>query len=253
MTTNKLEIFKEIATTISNVIHTYSLTAEKQVDEKFKLQLGYSIYFLTNIYVLLKSVADYNNQDEITDEIFESNMLIWQACNSTLASTQLIRQGYPLEPQNIMRVALESFSLAMSFHLDDISYTKYLNNKLSGEKTILLTKKTLKEIGEIYGLLSAVTHPSKKTIGNNFNPQTNSLIIGGGYTEELSNRVLSNFAIQNYLLLTIWKGAELIFYKFENNPKFWQINNNGDYTLNLDKSLKDIVKLIGKDFKILNV
>ena len=64
MTLNKEEIFKEIATTVTNVIKTYSLTAEKEVDEKFKLQLAHSIYLLTHIYVLLKSVADHPEQHD---------------------------------------------------------------------------------------------------------------------------------------------------------------------------------------------
>lgn len=249
MTTNKTEVFKEIATTVTNVIKTYSLTAEKQVDEKFKLQLAHSIFLLTHIYVLLKSVADHPNRDEVTDEVFESHMLIWQACNSMMAATQLIRQGYPLEPQFLMRVSIESLALAMSFHLDEKYYLKYKNEKLSGKDCITTAKKALSEIGQIYGLLSAVTHPSRETTGNNVNTQTDSLIIGGGYTEHLSHRVLFNFSLLNYLLLTIWKGSELIFYPFENSPKFWKEKEDGTYSLHLDDSIKELSKTIGNDFK----
>ena len=248
MTVNKEETFKEVATTVTNVIKTYSLNAEKEVDEKFKLQLAHSIYLLTHIYVLLKSVADHPKQDEVTDGLLESQVLIWQACNSMLAATQLIRQGYPLEPQFLMRVAIESFSLSMSFHLDEKSYTQYKNEKLSGKDCISTAKKAIKEIGQIYGLLSAVTHPSRKTTGNNYNSRSGSLIIGGGYTEHLSHRVLFNFSLLNYLLLTIWKGSELIFYAFEDNQKFW-VEKEGGYTLKLDDSIKQMVTDIGKDFK----
>ena len=248
MTVNKEETFKEVATTVTNVIKTYSLNAEKEVDEKFKLQLAHSIYLLTHIYVLLKSVADHPKQDEVTDGLLESQVLIWQACNSMLAATQLIRQGYPLEPQFLMRVAIESFSLSMSFHLDEKSYTQYKNEKLSGKDCISTAKKAIKEIGQIYGLLSAVTHPSRKTTGNNYNSRSGSLIIGGGYTEHLSHRVLFNFSLLNYLLLTLWKGSELIFFAFENDQKFWVEKEDG-YTLKLDDSIKQLVETIGKDFK----
>ena len=244
----KEEIFKEIATTVTNVIKTYSLNTEKEVDEKFKLQLANSIYILTHIYVLLKSVADHLQQDEVTDELFESQILVWQACNSMLAAIQLIRQGYPLEPQFLMRVAIESFSLAMSFHLDEKSYTQYKNGKLNGKDSINPAKKAIKEIGQIYGLLSAVTHPSRKTTGNNYNDRSNSVIIGGGYTEHLSHRVLFNFSLLNYLLLTLWKGSELIFFAFEDNQKFW-VEKDGGYTLKLDDYIKQLVKTIGEDFK----
>lgn len=248
MTKAKEEIFKEIATTVTNVIKTYSLNAEKQVDEKFKIQLAHSIYILTHVYVLVKSVADHPKQDEVTDELFDSQVLVGQACNSMLAAIQLIRQGYPLEPQFLMRVAIESLSLAMSFHLDEKSYANYKNMKLSGKDCIGTAKKGLKEIGQIYGLLSEVTHPSRKTTGNNYNERSSSIIIGGGYADHLSHRVLFNFSLLNYLLLTLWKGSELIFYSFEDEPKFW-IEKDGGYNLKLDDSIKELVKTIGEDFK----
>ncbi len=240
--------YKEIATTITNVIKNYSLNSEREVDEKFKIQLAHSILLLTHIYVLLKSVADHPKQNEVTDELFDSQILIWQACNSMLAAIQLIRQGYPLEPQFLMRVAIESLSLAISFHLDEKSYSQYKNTKLSGKDCIGIAKKALKEIGQIYGLLSEVAHPSRKTTGNNYNERTGSMIIGGGYTDHLSHRVLFNFSLLNYLLLTLWKGSELIFYSFENEPKFWVEKDNG-YNLKLDDSIKELVKTIGEDFK----
>ncbi len=240
--------YKEIATTITNVIKNYSLNSEREVDEKFKIQLAHSILLLTHIYVLLKSVADHPKQNEVTDELFDSQILIWQACNSMLAAIQLIRQGYPLEPQFLMRVAIESLSLAISFHFDERSYSQYKNMKLSGKDCIGIAKKALKEIGQIYGLLSEVTHPSKKTTGNNYNERTGSIIIGGGYTDHLSHRVLFNFSLLNYLLLTLWKGSELIFYSFEDEPKFW-VENDGGYNLKLDNSIKELVKTIGEDFR----
>jgi len=166
-----------------------------------------------------------------------------------LAATQLIRQGYPLEPQFLMRVAIESLALAMSFHLDETSYLQYKNEKLSGKDCITTAKKALSEIGQIYGLLSAVTHPTRETTGNNVNNRTGSLIIGGGYTEHLSHRVLFNFSLLNYLLLTLWKGSELIFYSFENNPTFWTEKEDSGYIFKLDNSIKELVKTIGRDFK----
>ena len=198
--------------------------------------------------MLLKSVAEHPKQDEVTDELFDSQILLWQACNSMLGAIQLIRQGYPLEPQFLMRVAIESFSLAMSFHLDEKSYAKYKNEKLSGKECIGTAKKALKEIGQIYGLLSEVTHPSRKTTGNTYNNRTGSLIIGGGYTENLSHRVLFNFALLKYLSLTLWKGSELIFFAFEENRKFW-VEKEDSYTLKLDNSIKQLAETIGIDFK----
>ena len=245
---NKNKTFKEIATTVTNVIKNFSLNSQNEVDKKFRLQLSSSIYLLAHIYTLLNLIVNNPDQDRITDETFDSQVIIWQSCNTMLAALQLIRQGYPLEPQFLARSAIESMCLAMSFHLDKIAYSKYQKGKLYGNECIGVAKSVVKEIGQIYGLLSVVTHPSNKTTGNNYNPNSSSLIIGGGYTEELSHRTLFNLSLLNYLLLTIWKGSEFIFYEFEDNPKFW--NKKGDnYNLNLDVSIQQMAMNIKSDFE----
>jgi len=153
-----------------------------------------------------------------------------------------------LEPQFLMRVAIESFSLAMSFHVDESSYIKYKHRNLSGKDCIGTAKTVIPELGQIYGLLSETSHPSKRTTGNNYNSQSKSLIIGGGYTEDLSHRVLFNLSLLNYMLLTLWKGSELVFFSFEEDHKFWVEKNDG-YVLRLDDSIKQLVENVGKDFK----
>ena len=66
--------------------------------------------------------------------------------------------------------------------------------------------------------------------------------------KKLSHRTLFNFSLLNYLLLNVWKGTEFIFYKFEDNPKFW-IEKDKGYSLKLDDSIKQMAVNIGKDFK----
>lgn len=248
MTDNKKDTFKRIGATVTNVIKVYSLNAEKEVDAKFRTQMVNSIYLLTSIYVLLKFVADHPKQEKVTDLFLDSQVLLWQACNSILAALQLIRQGYPLEPQFLMRVAIESFSLAISFHVGKNLHIKYRHRNLSGKDSISTAKVLIPELGQIYGLLSEVSHPSRKTAGNSYNSQSRSLIIGGGYTEHLSHRVLFNLSLLNYMLLTLWKGSELIFFDFEDDPKFW-IEKDDGLTLQLDNSIRQLVENVGKDFK----
>jgi len=247
MTKNNEEALRSVATTVTNVIKVFSRNAENEIDEKFKVQLSKTIFILTHIYNLLNQVLNHN-QDEVSDEIFESQILIWQSCNSMLAATQLIRQGYPLEPQFLMRVAIESFSLALSFHLDNTLYKTYVDKKLTGKDSIKTSKKALNELGQIYGLLSKVTHPSIITTGNNYHGKNKTVIIGGGYDEHLSYRVLFSFSLLNYLLLTIWKGSELVFFQFEDKPKFWTQKESG-YILKLDDSIKSVVNETMDDFK----
>jgi len=246
---NKNEIFKEIATTIIKVVKEFSLTAEKEVDEKYKTQFANSVFILTRIFTLIKIMVDRQDQSQISDEEFESQILIWQACNSMIAAIQLIRQGYPLEPQFLMRTAIESFSLSLSFYSESDAYSRYLNNKLTGNNSFTIAKKILPELGQIYGQLSDVAHPSKRTTGNNYNEESHSIIIGGGYTDSSSHITLLNYSLLNYLLLTIWKGTELIFYRFEDDHKFWTENSDGTFKFKIDESIKQIVSSIGNDFR----
>ncbi len=246
---DKNEIFKEIATTIVKVVKEFSITAEKEVDDKYKTQFASSVFILTRIFTLIKIMVDRQDQSQISDEEFESQILIWQACNSMIAAIQLIRQGYPLEPQFLMRTAIESFSLALSFHSNPDAYIKYLNEDLTGNNSFSIAKKILPELGQIYGQLSDVAHPSKRTTGNNYNEESHSIIIGGGYTDSSSHITLLNYSLLNYLLLTIWKGTELIFYRFEDDHKFWTENSDGTFKFKIDESIKQIVSSIGDDFR----
>lgn len=246
---NKNEIFKEIATTIVKVVKEFSLTAEKEIDDKYKIQFAHSIFILTRIFTLLKITVDRQDQSQISDEEFESQILIWQACNSMIAAIQLIRQGYSLEPQFLMRTSIESFSLALSFYSKPDAFIKYLNEELTGNNSFTIAKKVLPELGQIYGQLSDVAHPSKRTTGNNYNEESHSLIIGGGYTDSRSHITLLNYSLLNYLLLTIWKGTELIFYRFEDDHNFWNENSDGTYEFKIDESIKQIVSSIGDDFR----
>lgn len=242
------DTFKNIANQIVSVIHQLSRNAEEAIDEKYKVQRAHSTFLLSKIFTLLNVIVNHTDQNQVNDESFESQILLWQACNTMMASLQLIRQGYPLEPQFLMRTALESSALAIGFHINEKAYQQYLNGKLDGKGSIKFAKKIIPELGEIWGNLSAVTHPSKKTTGNNYSPEGETLIIGGGYNESLSHRTLFNFALLNYMLLNIWKGAEYVFYDFDPKHFFWH-RNEDIFTFKVDESITFISSSVLKDFK----
>ncbi len=238
---------KKIANEIVNVIHKLSRNAEGAIDEKYKVQRSHAIFLLSKVFTLLNLIINHTDQEQVSDECFESQTLLWQACNTMMAALQLIRQGYPLEPQFLMRTALESTALAIGFHINEKAYRDYIDGKLDGKGSIKFAKKIIPEFGQIWGNLSAVTHPSKRTTGNNYSPDS-TVIIGGGYTDKLSHRTLFNFALLNYMLLNIWKGAEYVFYDFDPKHYFWQ-RNEDVFTFKVDESIKFISTSVLKDFK----
>lgn len=239
--------FKNIANQIVSVIHQLSRNAEEAIDEKYKVQRAHAIFLLSKVFTLLNLIINHTDQEQVSDECFESQTLLWQACNTMMAALQLIRQGYPLEPQFLMRTALESTALAIGFHTNEKAYQQYLNGKLDGKGSIRFAKKIIPDFGEIWGNLSAVTHPSKRTTGNNYSPDS-TVIIGGGYTDKLSHRTLFSFALLNYMLLNIWKGTEFVFYDFDDKHVFWT-KEDDNYTFKVDDSIKFISKAILADFK----
>ena len=83
---------------------------------------------------------------------------------------------------------------------------------------------------------------------NNYNEISKSIIIGGGFTERSSSRTLFSYSLLNYLLLTLWKGTELIFFNFEETPCFWKKTESG-YISKKDASIKDVVVNIEKGFR----
>lgn len=239
--------YKKFAQLITDVLYQYSINAQKQVDTKYKTQLAYNVFILTHIYNLLNKVVNNPNQDIVSDEHFESQAIVWQSCNTMIGAMQLIRQGYVLEPQFLMRSAFESLALAVSFHVDKTAFGKYENRKLSGNDCIPNLKSIINNAGAMYGTLSKVTHPSKRTTGAYYNPSASTIIVGGGYTEKLSHRTLLNLSLSSFILLTIWEASEYIFYDYNSTQHFWK--KTGDlYSTKVQDDLKVMLETIKKDF-----
>src|SRR5690606_34047016 len=139
----------------------------------------------------------------------------------------LIRQGYTLEPQILMRNSVENLAMTLSFHGEDGEkfYKKFTNMSLSGEKCITAAGKLVKDIGAIYGLLSQIAHPSRKTLGYYYMEERGTLLIGGGVTDNTQHRVKMNLAILNFILAIHWSSCELIFHDYIDDFVFWEKEN----------------------------
>lgn len=238
---------KHYAVLITNVVYKYAVNAQQEIDGKYKSNLANNVYVLTNIYGILDKIVNYQKQEEISDELFESQSIIWQSCNTMIGALQLTRQGYVLEPQYLIRSAFESLALAVSFHIDPEAFNKYLDVKISGKDCIKYLKQVINNAGLMYGILSKVTHPSRSTTGVFINTHASSLIIGGGYTEKFSHRTLFNLSLINFILLIIWETTEYIFYDFNETQHFWN-KTKGKYISAVSPELKTMLKNIEEEF-----
>lgn len=216
--------FEETRSLINDTVFNISLNAQAKVDTDCKDHIENSIYLISKSFTIFNKIVNHTDQTKVSDMDFDSQGLLWQGGNSLIGSLQLIRQGYTHEPQFLMRYAVENLAMALSFNTNygQDFYTRFTQSNLSGEKCIREAKKLVKQIGSIYGLLSDVTHPSKKTLGYHYMVERETLLIGGGVTDRTLPRVKLNLAILQFLSTIYWSSSELIFYDYLDSYVFWR-------------------------------
>lgn len=216
--------FKEMLALINDIVFNISKNAEAKNDVDLKDEIQNAVYIVSKVFTILFKIVNHADQALVGERDFSSQMILWQSGNALISSLQLIRQGYTLEPQILMRNSVENLAMALSFYgVDgDTFYKKFNNLSLSGEKCITAAGKLTKEIGAIYGLLSQIAHPSKKTLGYYYMKERGSLLIGGGVTDNTLHRVKMNLAILNFILVIHWSSCELIFSDYIDNQVFWK-------------------------------
>lgn len=218
---DRTKVFQEMGSTLVDTVYKISLSAQAKVDKDCGGDITNFLYILTKTFVILNKILNYTDQGKVSDREFDSMIFIWQAQNTLIGALQLTRQGYDLEPQFLIRSAVESLALSLSFYTGGTYYEKFKKNQLSGEKCIGVANKLVKQIGGIYGLLSQVTHPSRKTTGHNYLEGRGTILIGGGVTDTTMNRVKFNLAILNWVATINWSSTELIFHNHLDSYTFW--------------------------------
>lgn len=216
------EAFESMQKLIGETIFKISFNAQVKIDQDCKESIENFIFLASKHFAILDLIVNKTNQKLVTDRDFDSQMLLWQAGNSLIGSMQLIRQGYFLEPQFLIRYAIENLAMVLSFYSGDKFYKRFQQNNLTGEKCISEAKKLVSQIGQIYGSLSEITHPSKKTLGYIYLEGRDTLLIGGGVVDSTLYRVKFNLAILNFVATIFWSSTELIFNRFLNELAFWQ-------------------------------
>jgi len=220
--------FDEMKSVVNDTIFNISINAQERFDKEFKDEINNSIYLISKSFWILEKIINYTDQMKVSDRDFHSQSILWQGGNSLIGALQLIRQGYSLETQFLMRYAIENLAMVLSFHTEEgsVFYEKFVSGNLSGEKCVGEAKKLVKQIGGIYGLLSEVTHPSKKTLGYIYMGGEKSVTIGGGITDKTIRWVKMNLAILQFLSTIYWSSTELIFSDYLKEYTFWE--KNGD-------------------------
>lgn len=220
---------QEVENAILDNIKNVSINASKKVDAEFGREFKLIIKKMAEIYRILDIVTNYQDR-EIEDIKLDSKMLLWQGANSLIGALQLIRLGYFVEPNFLTRHAVENLSITLVLFKDYRRYKDFKSDKLSGEKCIGEAKKVITQIGQIYGQLSDITHPSKKWLGTYVVEKRGTMLIGGGVVDEHLHRVKLNLSTLGFLCSVYHSGVELVFYDSLKIHKFWRKTDHNSFT-----------------------
>lgn len=130
---------------------------EKHYDVELK-ELERDINKIMGLYLFLLS----KKPEYCLKEKFEYLILILRSVEYLISATSLTKQRAVYETGAILRLCIETASVAIHIHNNEEEFRKYKqNNKYQSTKAITYAKKHISIIGELYGALSEVcVHPN---------------------------------------------------------------------------------------------
>lgn len=223
---------KDLILQTRNIINdVYDCRYKKAINvfnESFKEETEQILSRLTNIYEILTVVVNYTDPEIVGENNLTLKSILWEGANSLLCALQVIRQGYFVEPDVLIRKAAENLALAIHLFDKEEDFKLYENNKLFGHNCIGTCKKFIPTFGQAYGILSKMSHPNKSVIGTYLDGDDAQItfVIGGSLTKEKFKRTYLNLGSLAFMASVYESGAELMFYDYINTHSFWRKSSN---------------------------
>lgn len=201
----------------------------KKFDDNHKSEIRELAEYVSKIYVILGRVLNCAAQSKITDVEFAITMLLWRGVNSIIASFELIRSGYGIEPLVVARNALETCTTAIDFYKNPKKFEVFQKKKYKSSKSIDEAKKVIPAIGKFYGALtnfySHISLFSSYPLYNEDDTGAAFLATGGVYGEDNEFNLNMNLSLISFLLSIYLASVEYIFFKFCKKSEFWRSDN----------------------------
>lgn len=211
------------------------------------------------VYLILEKVINNPKQDEVSDIDFNIAMLLWRGMNTLIASFDLIRGGYGIEPLVVSRNALETSATALDLALNPQKYKDFVSRKYKSSSAISVATKLIPIFGQFYGMLSNyyshITYSSSYPQYYKDEQGVMNLVFGGMYGEENKYYLNLNLGFVGTLQSIFLAIAELIFFKYCENPQVWErIDDELKYKATSDEALKHIrrIGLVSKAVRALD-
>lgn len=214
----KDEVFEYFTKTIPEL--------HKRFDDSHKNEIKELNEYVSKIFATLTRIFSYPDQNKINEIQFASAMLLWRGVNTIIASFELIRSGYGIEPLVVARNALETCTSAIDFYKNPNKYEDFKKLKYKSSESIGEGKKVIPIIGVFYGLLTKFfSHVSLvSSFPLHYKDDTGRVILttGGIYGKNNEYYLNMNLALISLLLSIYLASAEFIFLKFCEKSEFWR-------------------------------
>lgn len=171
--------------------------------------------------------------DEKDDKKFTCSKLLLNASNSLVASVELLRKGFVLQPGMIIRNVIETICTVCYIILEDDGHEKFNSGKLDSTITVRYGKKVIEPIGRMNGLLSnQFVHIGH--LHNDMNP----LIEYKERTEQL----IINIGFIKSATWLIYVASELVFYDVLDEHIYWNKISKYGYEYNPSHDAKKLME-----------
>jgi len=195
------------------------------------------------IYLILAKVINNPKPSEVSDMEFNIAMLLWRGMNTLIASFDLIRGGYGIEPLIVSRNALETSATALDLALNPQKYKDFVLKKYKSSNSISVATKVIPIFSQFYGMLS--NYSSHITYSSSY-PQyykdeqgVMNLVFGGMYGEENKYYLNLNLGVVGTLQSVFLAITEFIFFKYCESPQLWE---KIDYKLHFKATAHEVLK-----------
>lgn len=202
----------------------------KKFDSNHPSELNNLAEYVSKIYVILAKIINNPDQNSISDVEFNTALLLWRGTNTIIASFELIRSGYGIEPLVVPRNALETCTTAIDLYKNADKLKDFKENKYKSSKSISVAKEVIPVIGKLHGVLTNFyTHigfMSSYPLYYRDETGTIALITGGMYGKENQYHLNMDLSLLEWLLSIYLASTEYIFFRFCEMPEFWQRIDN---------------------------
>lgn len=186
--------------------------------------------YTEKVYIILAKVMNSQKQNTVSDLEFNIAMLLWRGMNTIIASCELIRGGYGIEPLVVARNALETSATALDLLLNPGKYKDFKRQKYKSSNAISVASNIIPIFGKFYGILSNnYSHIAFSSSYPQYYKNEKGVVIlisGGMYGEENKHYLNLNLSLVGTLQSVFLAVTEFIFFKYCDSPQLWERIDN---------------------------